>query len=417
MPADRRKRSTSQVVIAGGGVAALEAALALRQLAGDRVKLTLLAPAEEFVYKPLAVLEPFAGRPPRGVLLATFAAGIGASVVKDSVASVDPERKVVLTGGERTLSYDALLIAIGARTGAAVPGTAVVDMAHVSDTVFTLIEGVRDGTVRSLCLVASERTWPLPVYELALLLHERLREPSPESEIAHGAELEMTIVTAERAPLAVFGDAVSEAVAQLLADADIQTIAGSEIESAGGNLTLQPSGAPARFDRLISMPELKGPAIPGLPADAGGFLPITADCAVLGVDRVYAAGDATDFPVKFGGIAAQQADTAAAAIAAIAGAPTEALPFDGTVHGALQRSWTPMERLYFTAQVQRGEVRQSRISGAPTSSPAAKIAARYLGPYLDTQWTTGAGWLADRLSWEAAAERRSEQSSEPQPTG
>jgi NADPH-dependent 2,4-dienoyl-CoA reductase/sulfur reductase-like enzyme len=47
------------VVIAGGGVAALEAAMALRELAGDRVKLTLLAPTADFIYQPMAVLEPF----------------------------------------------------------------------------------------------------------------------------------------------------------------------------------------------------------------------------------------------------------------------------------------------------------------------------------------------------------------------
>ena len=45
-----------RVLIAGGGVAALETVLALRALAGDRVKLELLAPDEEFVERPLAVL-------------------------------------------------------------------------------------------------------------------------------------------------------------------------------------------------------------------------------------------------------------------------------------------------------------------------------------------------------------------------
>ena len=48
------------VLIAGGGVAALEAALALRALAGDRVHVELVAPEPHFWYRPLAVAEPFA---------------------------------------------------------------------------------------------------------------------------------------------------------------------------------------------------------------------------------------------------------------------------------------------------------------------------------------------------------------------
>jgi hypothetical protein len=54
-----------RVLIAGGGVAGLEALLALRALAGDLVDLELLAPEPAFWYRPLAVAEPFdAGRSP-----------------------------------------------------------------------------------------------------------------------------------------------------------------------------------------------------------------------------------------------------------------------------------------------------------------------------------------------------------------
>ena len=415
MPAKKRTGSKLDVVIAGGGVAALEAALAFRNLAAGEVNLTLLSPAEQFVYRPVAVLEPFAGKPPRGLALETFAAEIGASFVHDSVASVDPDSKVLVTGGEAELPYGALVVATGARAGAAPPGTAVVNVARMAESVIPLIDGIRERSIRSLCLVAPRRTWPLPVYELALLLRERSREPSgSETEPPPGADAEITVLTAEAAPLAVFGSTVSEALARLLTDAEIRTIVGSELHSAGGNLTFAPSGAPARFDRLVSMPELKGPAIPGLPADAGGFVPITSECAVIGVDRVYAAGDATDFPVKFGGIAAQQADTAASQIAATAGAGTEPVPFDGTVHGVLQCGWTPLEQLYFTAHVQRGEVRDSTVSRTPISS-GAKIGARYLAPYLEARWAGAAGAFTDELSWEAHAKPPSSNGHQPQP--
>jgi sulfide:quinone oxidoreductase len=52
-----------QVVIAGGGIAGLEALMALRDLAADRVALTLVAPDPEFTYKPFTVEEPFSPEP------------------------------------------------------------------------------------------------------------------------------------------------------------------------------------------------------------------------------------------------------------------------------------------------------------------------------------------------------------------
>ena len=48
-----------RVLIAGGGVAALEAALALQALAEERVSVELLAPEPHFWYRPLSVAEPF----------------------------------------------------------------------------------------------------------------------------------------------------------------------------------------------------------------------------------------------------------------------------------------------------------------------------------------------------------------------
>ena len=47
------------VVIAGGGVAGLETALALRALAEDLVSVEVIAPETEFTYRALAVAEPF----------------------------------------------------------------------------------------------------------------------------------------------------------------------------------------------------------------------------------------------------------------------------------------------------------------------------------------------------------------------
>jgi sulfide:quinone oxidoreductase len=381
-----------EVVIAGGGVGALETALALRQLAGNRVKLTLLSPAADFVYRPAAVLEPFVGRPPRRLPLAKVAGALNATLEQDTLARVDVERRVLHTRGQREVSYDALVVAVGARTGKAMPGAVVMDVSHMDESLHGLIEQIDSGSLDSLAFVVPKPTWPLPIYEVALLARERARE--------RNVDLDITIITAEQGPLAVFGERVSAGVGGLLAEADIQMIVGAQVESSSGGLTVDPGERQLQFDRVVAVPRLIGPAVLGLPANADGFLPVTPRCEVSGIERVYAAGDATDFPVKFGSIAAQQGDAAAASIAALAGAPTEPIPFDGVVHGVLIGG-REAQRLYFTARIEGGIARESRTSDTPTSSPEAKIAARYLGPYLDELWAAGPRWVAGQLSWEA----------------
>jgi sulfide:quinone oxidoreductase len=380
-----------QVVIAGGGVAALEASLALHELAGDRVEVTLLSASHEFVYRPMAVLEPFVDRPPRRLALARFAAERGATLVHDTVDAVDTGRRTVRTGNGRELPYDALLIATGAIAAATLAGAIPISPAHLGKSLGRLIEEIDGAEIESLAFVAPRPSWPLPVYEVALLAAERARDRRPDMAI--------TIVTAEQRPVESFGEAVSAAVSELLAQAGIEVITGTRAELSGDVLTLEPGGRQVRYDRVVTLPRLDGPAIDGLPGDVNGFLPVTAQCEVVGAERVYAAGDATQFPVKFGGIAAQQADAAATAIAALAGASVVPAPFDGTVHGMLLAG-ANRNRLYFSAEIQGTAAVSSQAGDTPTASTEAKIAARYLGPYLDGLWADGPRWLANQLAWE-----------------
>src|SRR4051812_6004096 len=103
----------SHIVIAGGGVAALEAVIAIRSIIGPGPFVTLVAPGEDFGYQPLSVGEPFAvGDTPR-IPLAKIAADFDLTRRQDTIASVGENRAVVLESGD-VVTYDRLIVAVGA---------------------------------------------------------------------------------------------------------------------------------------------------------------------------------------------------------------------------------------------------------------------------------------------------------------
>src|SRR5215212_5881371 len=102
-----------RVLVAGGGPAAIEAVLTLREL-GPEFDLALLAPDPDYVYRPASTVAPFTrgdlGRYPLARL-----EDIGATVHRDALMRVDPSERVLRTDGRQALRYDALLVATGAQ--------------------------------------------------------------------------------------------------------------------------------------------------------------------------------------------------------------------------------------------------------------------------------------------------------------
>ena len=94
---------------------------------------------------------------------------------------------------------------------------------------------------------------------------------------------------------------------------------------------------------------------------------------------VYAAGDATAFPIKQGGIAAQQAVAAAQAIAADAGADVTPEPFEPVLRGLLV---TGGEERYMRSELGGGAGQTSSVTEQALWWPPGKLAAHYLTPYL-----------------------------------
>jgi sulfide:quinone oxidoreductase len=368
--------SPFRVLVAGGGVAALETILALRELAGKRVQVQLLAPEAEFVYRPMTVVEPFAHAAANHYRLDTIAADADAELIVDAFAWVDPLLKLVHTKDDISLPYDALVLALGARMQPAFANATTIDDRQMDEQLHGIVQDVELGYIRRIAFVAPSRIpWPLPIYELALMTARRAYDMD--------VKVEITLVTPEPSPLAVFGDSASREVADLLRGAEITTICSVQAQVPEPcRVTTNHGRDTLEVDRVIALPELFGPAVRGLRAGDHGFIPIDRHCRVRGALGIYAVGDATDFAIKHGGIAAQQADCAAASIAASAGATVSAPRLDPEIHGVLLTGGKPR---YLNAQISgsgSGTVR-SEVTDEPTWAPSTKIAARYLAPYLD----------------------------------
>jgi sulfide:quinone oxidoreductase len=361
------------VVIAGGGVAALEATLALRALAEERVAIELVAPESDFVYRPLSVAEPFHAGEARRFPLAALAKAAGARLSRQQVVAVHPDRHILRTGDAAEIEYDVLLLAVGARAVEAVP-KALTFRGSGSDEPFRrLLDSALGGAVHRIAFaIPAGVAWPLPAYELALMTQTYLTDRG-------AADIEVTIVTPEEAPLAVFGAQASTSLRSLL---DVRGIVvqthTTPIAVADGVLRVA-AGRPVPADRVVALPRFEGPALPELPHDAHGFVPTDEFGLVTGLADVYAAGDVTQFPLKQGGIATQQADAAAGSIAARAGAPVAPEPFRPVLRGLLLTGMVPR---FLRATPGTAE---SVIDTAALWWPPAKIVGRYFAPFLASQ--------------------------------
>jgi len=364
---------SGQVVIVGGGVAGLEALIALRALVGDRVTVTLVSQDDWFVDRPLTVAEPFALGSAARYPLPEIAAEFDAGFVHATVTAVDAaEHRVSCVGGP-DLGFDTLILAPGARMRPPFADAIAFGVAGSGRAVKDMLSRLRSGDVRSAAFVApSMAGWLLPLYELALMTGRELERSKVE-----GAQLRL--ITPEDRPLTLFGDQGSESVGRQLAAAGIEFIGGTLATVRGGDVALGATGESVAVDCVVTLPLMHGPGLGGVPATKpDDFIPVDEYGRVDGLADVYAAGDAVDFPVKQGGLAAQQADAVAAHVAARHGARVDAAPFRPVLRGMLLTGGEPR---FMRSGVPGAD---PDVPGAwyPLWWPPTKIAGRYLAPYL-----------------------------------
>jgi sulfide:quinone oxidoreductase len=355
-----------KIVIAGGGIAGLEALIALHGHLGSTAEIELLEANADLVERQSAVAEPFGGGPMRRFDLVRIATDHGARVSADRLSTVDPEQRRLRTVRGATLDYDALLVAVGATPDVAVPGALTFSGPRDVTAFAALLDDLDAGRVRRVAFaLPASVAWALPLYELALMTSEHVR--------AKGLpDVGLIVVTPEHSPLEAFGARIASHIWSLLAQRGIAVRTDTVPLRAGPGGLVVAHGEPVQAERIVSLPRLVGPWIGGLPHDGQGFLATDAYGAVAGIEAVWAAGDGTAFTLKQGGLAAQQAGAAAAAIAAFLGADVPSEPFRPVLRGMLLDPAGPrfMDSM-------RGD-----LPTTPLWLPPSKVVAPRLSRYL-----------------------------------
>jgi sulfide:quinone oxidoreductase len=375
MADDGQRGERQRVLIAGAGVAGLEAALALRDLAGDRVDVALHDPGSEFAYRPFGIGEPYGTTRAFRYDLQRLSELCDASLHPGAIAAIEPERRIAIGREGERLPYDHLIVATGARALWAVPGAVtfwgVADEGQVGD----LIARLRSGRLQRLVLtMPAERSWYVPLYELAVLVASVVGKAAN-----HRARI--TVVTPEAAPLGIFGPRAAEQTRALLAERRVDVVTGARpLEFAAGRLQID-RGEDIEADAVITLPRLEGRKVRGISHDEDGFVAVDEHGAVIGLERIYAAGDITSLPFKQGAFATQQADSVAEAIAAAVGVGIEPRPAGPRMRAVL---WTGQGPRYLAAE-------NGPNGGLSTHSQRhleflhnGRLTARYLSPLVDS---------------------------------
>lgn len=377
-------------MIAGGGVGALEAALALKALAGDRVRMTLVSPDPELTFRPPAAFEAF-GRPAAaGYDLQAIARDLGARLRLSRLEAVAPKARTVRLASGARLEYDALVLAIGARANAAIPGALTFRDRRDVPWLRRVMGELDAGALTRLAFaVPAGSSWTLPLYELALLSAERARRSCAGPEIV--------LVSPERTPLEIFGADGSRAVEDLLRDEDVRFIGRCAATEWREGMLVVRGDAPIKADRVITVPQLRVNRVSGIPASWWGFVPTDAFGRVEGLSDVYAAGDMTTDPIKQGGLATQQADRIAHTIAASLGAPVKGIRSRQVLRARLvsgRRTLLLRTELDWRGRPTSGSAGWAGEGGAGGEAgdggeggeiAGGKLFGRYLTPYLEAR--------------------------------
>jgi sulfide:quinone oxidoreductase len=390
----------TRVVVVGGGFAGLESAFLLHQKLGDRAAITLVSDRDEFLFKPNTIYIPFGGSEESLLIpLDKPTAKRGIDLVHGPFESLDREARIVRAGA-RELPYDYLVLA----TGAAMRPDEVPGLDEYAETIWNpremeslgqrlhgLLDSAANGRPQTiLFLVPPNNKCAGPLYELVLMVDTWLRRRHARDAFR------IVWTTFEPSYIAAFGPKLHTVVTDEFAHRGIEGHVGWRVDRVEADRVHFEGGEQREFDLLVSFPPyVAAVRYPGLEADERGFLATEPGSRrVVGEDRIYAPGDAGDFPVKQAFLAFLQADAVAEDIAARVDGRDPTFSFDPVsmcVMEELDKATFAQVPLRVTGDPARPVEVRPEANGAYRVgvSPVWRLGKKALGLYLPFRFKAG----------------------------
>jgi NADH dehydrogenase FAD-containing subunit len=403
----------ARIVVLGGGFAGLESAFLLRARLGDRADITLVSDKHEFLFKPNTIYIPF-GTDPASLLipLSRPAHRRDIELVRGSAQSIDPDARLVHLGG-RHLAYDFLVVA----TGAAMRPEEVPGLVEHAETIWTprqmssfgrslrgAVERARQGGAEQTILfsVPPGNKCAGPLYELVLMTETWLRRRRVRDRF------HLVFATYEESYIQAFGPKLHDVVTKEFDERGVEGHLGSRLGAVMSAEAAFDNAPPLAYDLLVAFPPYVAAVDfgPELPTDQRGFiLTEPASRRVPGHERIYAPGDAGDFPVKQAFLAFLQADAAAEDIAAgiLDREPRSVFdPVSMCVMEELDTATFAQVPLTVTGDPNRPVAVRADADGAYRVgvSPAWRLGKKLLGLYLPFRFNAGLPFHAG-VPWRA----------------
>lgn len=399
------------VVVLGGGFAGLESLFYLKYKLEDRANFTLVSDQTHFHFKPNTIYIPF-GQPPENfeVDLRPPLRKQEIEFVIANVKSIDPENRQVITDG-RKVSYDYLVVATGAKMRSEeIPGLsehAITvwtpdDMLRLRDRIAWAKERA-DGNNRTrfLFLVPPNNRCSGPLYEMVLMLDTHLRDQGWRECV------DLIYATKEEAFIEAFGPRLNTVVTDEFRQRHIEGHKGFVVTGIEPGKASFQNGERLPFDVLVSFPPyVASTAFEHLPRDERNFIQVERDSRrVSGHDRIFAAGDTADFPIKQAFLALLQGDAVGDHVAAeIAGyKPTvDYEPMSMCVMEELNRATFAQVPLKYTDDPAKPVAVDMEDQGnyKVGVSPMWRMGKKVLGLYLPWRFGHGKPFHAG-FAWDA----------------
>lgn len=265
------------ILILGGGWGGLTAAHALRGMLPPEYRIAVIEKRQSFVFYPSFIRAIIGEKPDLNNVESPLKNLLrkDIEIINEDVIRIDPETRTVYTNAQ-TIQSDFIIIAMGADLYPdTIPGFNKVAL-NLFDTqgafdIHQKLKNFRKGKIAFLITRTPFRCPPSP-YEAALLTEWFMRERGVRQEV------EISIYTPEKLPMAVAGQQVGEALGQILNTHNINYYPGHSVTKIEGGLNkIQfANDVEAGYDLLIGVPPHGAPKSivdAGL-TDTTGYIPV-----------------------------------------------------------------------------------------------------------------------------------------------